>query len=180
VVAFGVAGLALGLLYSLPGVRLSGRGLGELAIAGAFGPLPVAGAAWLQAGELDGGALLLSLPVAAWVAAIIIANEIPDAAADGATGKRTLAVRLGGRTPALYAGVQVAGFAASAALAAGGLLPGWSLAPPAALLVAALVAARDLAGNRDALGRGIRTTLAVHALGCAGLLATVLVAGRPS
>jgi len=177
VIAFGVAGMVLGAAYSLPGVRLSGRGLGEAAIAAAFGPVPVAGAAWLQAGRLDADALLLSLPVAAWVAAIILANEVPDAPADGRTGKRTLAVRLGPRTPLLLAALQAAAFAGCVVLAARGVVPGWSLAGPALLLAAGITAARAMAGDRAALERGIRTTLAVHAAGCLWLLAA-LFAGR--
>jgi 1,4-dihydroxy-2-naphthoate octaprenyltransferase len=49
VLAFGAAGASLGFAYSLPGVRLSGLGLGEAAIGIAFGVLPVTGAAWLPA-----------------------------------------------------------------------------------------------------------------------------------
>lgn len=177
VIAFGLAGMALGAAYSLPGVRLSGRGLGEVAIAAAFGPVPVAGAAWLQSGRLDADALLLSLPVAAWVAAIILANEVPDAPADGRTGKRTLAVRLGPRTPLLLAATHGAAFVACTTLAARGVVQAWTLAGPALLLAAGLAAARATAGDRAALTRGIRTTLAVHAAGCLWLLAALVAGG---
>ncbi len=174
VLGFGMAGGALGAAYSMPGVRLSGRGLGESVIATAFGILPVTGAAWLQTGSLDAQALLLALPVSAWVAAIILANEIPDAAADAATGKRTLAVRLGARTPALYTAVQCAAFLAGVAGVARGLLAGWTLFVLALLLAAALVAARWLGGPRAQLRRGIQVTLAIHAVGSLVLIAAVL------
>ena len=133
VLAFGLAGGLLGLAYSLPGVRLSGRGLGELAIAAAFGLLPVAGGFWLQSGVLGWPALLLALPASAWVAAVILANEIPDAPSDGTTGKRTLAVRLGPRTPGLHGLIQALAFLGCGGLVAAGLVPagagratGWS------------------------------------------------------
>lgn len=180
ILAFGAAGGVLGAAYSLPGVRLSGQGLGEAAIATAFGILPVTGAAWLQTGSLDPDALLLSLPLSAWVAAIILANEIPDAPADGVTGKRTLAVRLGARTPLLHGLVQVAGFVAVGLVAARALVPGWSVALPAALLAAGLHASRLLAGSRDQLARGIRLTLGIHAAGSLWLLAAVILAGAGS
>lgn len=175
VLAFGAAGGVLGAAYSLPGVRLSGQGLGEAAIATAFGILPVTGAAWLQTGSLDPDALLLSLPLSAWVAAIILANEIPDTPADGVTGKRTLAVRLGARTPLLHGLVQVASFVAVGLVAARGLVPGWSVAFPAVLLAAGLHASRLLAGSRDQLARGIRLTLGIHAAGSLWLLAAVIL-----
>ncbi len=181
VLAFGVAGGLLGLAYSLPGIRLSGRGLGEAAIAIAFGILPVTGAAWLQSGSLEAQAVLLAIPVSSWVAAIILANEIPDAPSDAVTGKRTLAVRLGARTPLLHGLVQVAGFAALAVAAERGLLPGWSVLLPAVLLVAGLYASWLLAGSRSQLARGIRLTLAIHAVGSLWLLAAVILsaAGSP-
>ena len=59
VVLFGIAGLGLGLLYSLPGAQLSARGLGEAAVAMGFGALPVLGAMWLQTGDIDYGAVLI-------------------------------------------------------------------------------------------------------------------------
>lgn len=175
VLLFGLAGLGLGVAYSLPGLRLSSRGLGELAIAVAFGLLPVCGAAWLQTGRLDGNTLLLALPVCAWVAAIILANEVPDARADGATGKHTLAVRLGAATGWLYALMPLLALGAWYALVQRGALPAWSLALPALLVVPSLQAARDLAGDRAALTRAIRLTLGVHLAGCLGLFAVLLL-----
>jgi len=180
VLAFGVAGGLLGLAYSLPGVRLSGLGLGEAAIAAAFGVLPVTGAAWLQSGSLDAGAVMLAVPVSSWVVAIILANEIPDAPSDGVTGKRTLAVRLGQRTPLLHGLMQAIGFGAFAALAGRSLLPGWTVTVPVALLAVGLYASWLLAGSRDQLARGIRLTLAVHAAGCLWLLAAVILADAGS
>src|ERR1700733_8395038 len=95
VILLGVIGLALGLLYSLPGAQLSARGIGEAAVAISFGVLPVLGSVWLQAGTIDWGALLVCLPVSAWAAAILIINEVPDIEADRRAQKRTLVVRWG-------------------------------------------------------------------------------------
>ena len=90
---FGIAGVLLAVLYSLGPVRLASVGLGEVAVGIAFGVLPVTGAAWLQSGSLGLDVLLFSIPVSVWVTAILLINEVPDIAADGATGKRTLPVR---------------------------------------------------------------------------------------
>ena len=95
ILLFGLAGIALGVLYSLGPVKLSSLGIGEIAVAVAFGVLPVTGAAWLQGASIDTALVLYSLPVSAWVFAILFINEVPDIKADGATGKNTLPVRLG-------------------------------------------------------------------------------------
>lgn len=168
VVAFGVAGLGLGLLYSMPPVKLNARGLGEAVVGIAFGVLPVCGAAWLQTGAVTPEALLLSLPVAAWVANILVINEVPDAEADARAGKRTLAVRLGpAGTRGLYQGLHAAAALAVLAAVAGGMLAVPALALPLAIAIAAPLAARGIAvpPRRGRLLAGIKLTLAAHAAG---------------
>ena len=44
-----------------------------------FGVLPVITAEWLQAGSVSDTGLLLSLPVALWIANVLLINEVPDA-----------------------------------------------------------------------------------------------------
>lgn len=178
VLAFGAIGIGLGVLYSLPPAHLAGRGLGEIAVGIGFGVLPVVGAAWLQAGAQVPLALLLSLPLGCWIAAVLIANEVPDAAADEGAGKRTLVVRLGPRrTGFLYAGVQAAATALLAGGAGFGVLPAWGLAVPVVLLGLAGVAAKGLGGSRAELARAIKLTLAIHLAGGLWLCLLAAVAG---
>ncbi len=177
VLLFGAAGVSLGVLYSTPPVRLSARGLGEAAVSVGFGVLPVTGAAWLQSGSLDWGGLLLSLPVAVWVANILLVNEVPDAAADGATGKRTLVVRLGlDGTRHLYARLNVLAALCVVAAAAASLVPLAAVAAAPLLLLVAVGAARAMsrtADRRRALTNGIKATLAIHAVGTLWLAAWI-------
>lgn len=168
VILFGLVGITLGLLYSAPPARLSARGLGEASVGLAFGVLPVLGSAWLHSATLDPGALLLALPVALWVANILLVNEIPDIAADAATGKRTLAVRLGpAGTRHLYLGLN--GIAAAGVVAAvlADLLPPGSMLVLLMLGPAALLAARGLTigASPSTLIPSIKLTLAIHAAG---------------
>ena len=148
VIWLGCAGLGLGLLYSLPGVQLSARGLGEATVAIGFGALPVLGSVWLQTGSVDLGAVLLCLPVSAWAAAILIINEVPDIEADRRAQKRTLVVRWGvGGARRLYGGLAVIALAASAAAIAQRALPRWYALPALAFAgLRAVCGSRHLGG----------------------------------
>lgn len=178
VLYFGLAGIALGVLYSLGPVRLSALGIGETAVAVAFGVIPVAGAAWLQGSALDLNLLVFSVPISLWVGAILLINEVPDINADGATGKRTLPVRIGlGGTAAVYLAMNIAAFAAIAWLTYAGALPLLSPLAPLALLALAATAGQAIRqgiADRPNMTRAIESTLAIHTVGSLWLLGCVL------
>jgi 1,4-dihydroxy-2-naphthoate octaprenyltransferase len=170
---FGLAGVALGVLYSAPPVQLSARGLGEVAVGMGFGLLPVVGAAWLQSPDAALSALLPSVPVACWAMAILLINEVPDQAADAAAGKRTLVVRLGlTKTAALYVLLQLL---ALIVIAAAVRLNWLHLAVPVVLLLAAIYAGLGLGAGQRRLKRSIELTLMIHALGCVWLSGWLLL-----
>jgi len=179
VILLGLTGLGLGLLYSLPGAQLSARGIGEAAVAIGLGALPVLGAVWLQAERIDSGALLISLPVSAWVAAILIMNEVPDTEADRRANKRTLVVRWGASGARwIYGGLTFIALTAATAGIATRALPLWYVLP--ALLLAGLGVAAGSGisierEDRPRLKRSIELTLVIHALGCVALIVAVLV-----
>jgi 1,4-dihydroxy-2-naphthoate octaprenyltransferase len=178
VLYFGLAGVVLGILYSLGPVRLSALGIGEAAVAIAFGVVPVAGAAWLQGAALDTQLLLFSVPVSAWVAAILLINGVPDMAADGATGKRTLPVRLGlNGTATVYALLHLSAVAAIIWLTYAGALPLLAAVVPAGLLVLAFKSAAGIRNgieDRSGMTQAIEGTLAIHTIGSLWLVACVL------
>ncbi|MFQ5950883.1 MAG: 1,4-dihydroxy-2-naphthoate octaprenyltransferase [Candidatus Geothermarchaeales archaeon] len=80
--------------YTASPIRLVYRGLGELAVGFAFGPLIVTGTYFVQAQAFSLQAVLASLPVGILVAMILYVNEIPDIRWDRKAGKKTLPVRL--------------------------------------------------------------------------------------
>ncbi len=176
---FGIAGISLAVLYSLGPVRLASIGLGELAVGIAFGVLPVTGAAWLQSGSLGLDVLLFSVPVSVWVTAILLINEVPDVAADGATGKRTLPVRFGlGGTSIIYFLLHLSGVAALVWLTVRGGIPAWAVIVPALLLVLAWQAARAIRvgiADRPAMTRAIEMTLGIHTIGSIWLAGCALL-----
>jgi 1,4-dihydroxy-2-naphthoate octaprenyltransferase len=133
--ALGIAGLAVAFFYHASPIRLAYRGLGELAVAFAYGPLIACGTYLVQRGSLADPALAsLSLGLGALVSAFLLANEFPDARADETAGKRTLVVRLGRKRAALLFGiVQAVGFSAVA------IAPAWGAPRPVWLGLAGMV-----------------------------------------
>jgi 1,4-dihydroxy-2-naphthoate octaprenyltransferase len=90
-----LAGFAIGVLYTAPPIRIVARGLGELGIMVAFGPLIVAGATLVQIGSIEPKALLAGIPTGLLTVAIVWVNQFPDIKGDAVSDKRTLVVRLG-------------------------------------------------------------------------------------
>lgn len=109
VLALGLLGAGAGFFYTAPPVRLVARhGLGELFIGLAFGPLITLGTSYVIVGSFDSWpmAFLIGIPVGLLTANILVANQIPDAAADASTGKNHLVVTFGPRnTPYLYGAI---------------------------------------------------------------------------
>jgi 1,4-dihydroxy-2-naphthoate octaprenyltransferase len=179
VVLLGLGGLGLGLLYSLPGAQLSARGIGEGAVAIGLGVLPVLGAAWLQTGFVNSGALWLCVPVSCWVAAILIINEVPDLESDRSANKRTLVVRWGESGARLiYRSLTLIALTASGAAILGRALPTWYVLPALALAGVGMIAARRISTRHDAraqLKRGIELTLAIQAAGCSMICIALLL-----
>ena len=80
------------------------RGLGELYVFVFFGLMATLGTLYTQAGEVTTVGVLGAVGVGAIASAILVANNLRDIPTDRATGKNTLAVRLGDRgTRLLYA-----------------------------------------------------------------------------
>ena len=181
VLFFGIAGVLLAVLYSLGPLRLSSIGLGEIAVGIAFGEIPITGAAWLQSGVLNLDSLLFAIPVSAWVAAIMLINEVPDIGADAATGKRTLPVRLGlSGTAAIYLFLQLLPAAVVAWHGIAGPLPLVAVVAPLLLALPAFKAATAIRRgieNREAMTKAIEATLAIHTIGALWMSGVALYLG---
>lgn len=107
VLPFGLVGVALAWYYHGGSVRLSYRGLGELAVAVAYGPLVVCGTYLVQTGHLSTPLFHASVALGLLVAAFLLINEFPDYNADKVAGKYNLVVRLGRETSAICYTVMV-------------------------------------------------------------------------
>ncbi len=111
VLAFGLAGVGLAWFYHGGALRLSYRGLGELAVALAYGPLVVGGTYLVQTGRLSAPMLQAAMALGVLVAAFLWINEFPDYQADRQAGKRNLVVRLGPeRAASAYVVISTVGY----------------------------------------------------------------------
>ncbi len=105
----GLASIASGVWYTAGGRWSMGYlGLGDLFAFAFFGPVAVATTAYVQARAWLPEAWLASLPVGLLTVAILVVNNTRDLETDRASGKRTLAVRLGRRASVAEWGLAVA------------------------------------------------------------------------
>jgi len=111
VALLGLFGLAAAYLYSASPVQLMSKGLGELTIFLAFGPILSLGAYYAITGRVSPAGFYLGLPLGFLITAILWINEFPDLEADTAAAKEHLVARLGLRRSRLvYAGLMLAPF----------------------------------------------------------------------
>ena len=124
VLLFGAAGLLIGFVYTGTSVKLANRGLGEFAVALAFGVGIVCGSAYVQLGTVPAIALASSVPISVLVALILFINGFQDAASDDEAFKRTAVVRLGlARASRAYPVIAGAAGLALVAFVVAGVLP---------------------------------------------------------
>ena len=141
---FGLHLLAIPILFSAfssyfyvaPPIRYGYHGLGELFVGINMGPVMVAGTYWVVAGAPALEPLLVSIPVGIMVASILYYQSLPDMKTDEASGKMTLAVRLGrkGAFRGLIA-FFVLIYASILWLILAGLLSPWALASLVSVLL---------------------------------------------
>lgn len=124
VFVIGCLGVVAGYSYTAGIFPYKYKGLGSIMVFFLMGPLMVWPAYFIQTGKYGLVPVLVSLPVAMLVAAILHANDIRDVAFDSAAGIKTLAMKVGLRASLLiYYGLLAGAYVALAALAAAGLVP---------------------------------------------------------
>jgi len=95
VLLIGLFSIAAAVTYSGGPAPYGYVGLGDLLVFLFFGPVAVIGAYYVQALTIDPIAVWSSLVTGFLITAILVVNNLRDLQTDRATGKRTMAVRLG-------------------------------------------------------------------------------------
>lgn len=120
----GIVGVLVVILYTAGPLPLSYIGLGEAAVFVAMGPLMTLGTYYAISSQAPLHALLIGLPIAFPIAAILHANNMRDIEADRLANKRTLAVRFGMEGARWEFKFLIAGaYAASIVLIGFGVMP---------------------------------------------------------
>jgi 1,4-dihydroxy-2-naphthoate octaprenyltransferase len=95
IIAIGMAAILAALLYTGGPFPYGYRGLGEFFVFLFFGVAAVMGTYYIQAVRFSLSAFIGSVPVGLLIVAILVVNNLRDIHTDRASGKNTLAVRLG-------------------------------------------------------------------------------------
>ncbi len=176
-----VVGAVVAFEYVAPPLRFGyvGRGLGELGILVAFGPLTVGGAAWAAGGSWSWRAAALGVPVGVNIVAILYCHHFTHPEADRELGKMSPVAVLGKAT-----GLRLAWLLPSlsvvtlVALVAWGVLPVLALAALAAPAMFALALTRTRAdATLEGFGNLTRAAAGAATVG-GGLLAIALPLSR--
>jgi 1,4-dihydroxy-2-naphthoate octaprenyltransferase len=93
----GIASIICAVAYTGGPFPLGYLGLGEIFVFIFFGPVAVAGTAYVQTRDLTSLALAASIPIGVMAIGILIVNNLRDLPNDAIAGKRTIAVRIGAR-----------------------------------------------------------------------------------
>ena len=137
----GLLAIAAAVTYTAGPKPFGYLGLGEFFVFVFFGPVAVAGTAFVMTHDVTRLALLASIAMGCLVTAILVVNNLRDIDTDRVAGKRTLAVRIGrGATRWEYTALIVVAYAMPLVMWASGLsqpgpLLAWTTAPLAFLLV---------------------------------------------
>jgi 1,4-dihydroxy-2-naphthoate octaprenyltransferase len=174
-----LASLIVAYGYSAGPFPFGDYAVGEALVFVFMGPAIVGGAYFVQRSELTWPVLVHSLPVAALVTAILVANNLRDRDEDASRGRRTLVTLHGDRAMRYgYLALVLVAFAspfAAILLRLGGpvlALP-WLTIPLAARVLGWVLGAKD----RVTLHRALRTTSALHL--AFGLLLAAAIALDP-
>lgn len=128
VIAFALAGLFVSVFYVAPPIRLKHHGLGEPGVLIVWGPLMVGGTFLAATGTVEPWVLLVSIPYALIVTAVLFGKHIDKIVADTKLGVRTLPVILGeARARVVGAWLMILFYPLTALLVVVGLVGPWVL-----------------------------------------------------
>jgi len=175
----GAVAIVATLGYSGGARPYASRALGEVSVFVFFGLVATVGSAFVQTGTVGVLAVATSVPVGLLAVGLLMINNVRDVDTDAATGKMTLAVRLGARTYGhTFGWLLIVAFVLLVPVALLAASP-WPLIALVALPLLGVVARRSRAAARtdDARERGAAYVAALSATArlqlAFGLLLTV-------
>jgi 1,4-dihydroxy-2-naphthoate polyprenyltransferase len=128
IIGFALAGLFVSVFYVAPPIRLKHHGLGEPGVFLVWGPLMIGGSFLAATGTVEPWVLLVSVPYALIVTAVLFGKHIDKIEADTRLGVRTLPVILGeARARTVCAWLMILFYPLTALVVVVGLVGPWVL-----------------------------------------------------
>jgi 1,4-dihydroxy-2-naphthoate polyprenyltransferase len=128
VLLIGGASILAALAYSGGPLPFGYFGLGDLMVFIFFGPVAVIGTFFVQAKSVEPIAVWSSLPMGFLITGILVVNNLRDIQTDAATGKQTLAVRIGKKGARReFTACVIAAYLVAPVMIAIGVGPVWTL-----------------------------------------------------
>lgn len=162
----GIAGLFFVYSYNGFPLRLVNKGLGEIGIFLAWGPLMVLGAYYAQAERLDSvWPLVVSIPSGIMTILVLLINEFADKEADESTGRKTWVIIFGNYTSLfMYLILAVVCYVVISVGVILKVFPVWSLLVWVTfpLAVLAFITAKKTLGNWSAFLAAVKTTILMN------------------
>jgi 1,4-dihydroxy-2-naphthoate octaprenyltransferase len=144
----GVASFAAGWLYTGGPKPYGYIGLGEVFVFVFFGLVATVGSAYVHLERIEPLAVSAAVPIGLWAVALLVVNNLRDRIGDAASGKRTMAVRLGDRaTRGLFSACLILGAVVALTIT------------PLAVAAVALIAGPIQRVRRGAAGRDLIAVL---------------------
>jgi 1,4-dihydroxy-2-naphthoate octaprenyltransferase len=163
ILAIGLASIAAAVLYTGGPWPLGYHGLGDLCTFLFFGVFAVLGMEYVYTHEFTTTGLVVSIPVAALVTAILVVNNLRDIDSDRKVGKYTLAAIIGRRaTRAEYVLLLAAAYTTPLALRLAGHMSNWFWLPWLSLPLAVPLTRLMLLGEGRALNPALKGTSRLH------------------
>src|SRR5690625_3431329 len=120
--------MLIGYLYTGGPIPIAYTPFGELSAGLLMGTVIIAISFFIQTGFVSGNVLLISIPIAIFIAAILLANNIRDLDGDKKNGRKTIAILIGRKNAILFlATLFILAYFSTVIFIVSGILPVWAL-----------------------------------------------------
>src|SRR5690625_4030942 len=128
IAVIGAASMVIGYLYTGGPIPIAYTPFGELFAGLIMGTIIIAISYYIQTLHLSKELLLISIPIAIFIGAILLANNIRDLDGDKESGRKTIAILIGRKNAILFlASLFIIAYSFTAILIFNGVLPLWSI-----------------------------------------------------
>jgi len=127
IAAIGAVSMLIGYLYTGGPIPIAYTPFGELSAGLLMGTVIIAISFYIQTGFVSGNVLLISIPIAIFIAAILLANNIRDLDGDKENGRKTIAILIGRKNAIIFLAILfITAYVSTAIFIALGILPVWA------------------------------------------------------